>query len=82
MGLGQKILPKVGRVKFLFLESGWVRHLWFGFGKFPSKIPIFSIFCPLDLKNLSGLGQTYPGQSRVSLLFTVGQKYARVMAHL
>jgi len=33
----------------------------------------FSIFFPSGQKNLSGLGQM-----RVSLLFTAGQKYARV----
>jgi len=29
---------------FLLLELDWVSHLWFGFGKFPLKIPNFSIF--------------------------------------
>jgi len=62
MGPGQKFLTRVG--------SGWVSHLWFGFefGKF------FNFF-PFGSKKIS-LGQVrkYPGQSRVGLLFTAGQK--------
>jgi len=52
-----------------------VSHLWFGFGygKFPLKIPNFSIFCPSGKKSFFG-----PGQRRVSPLFTLGQKYAPV----
>jgi len=30
----------------------------------------------------SGQVKKYPGQSRVGLLFTAGQKYGRVSAHL
>jgi len=34
-----------GHVESIFLlGSGWVSHLWFGFGTFPLKIPKFSIF--------------------------------------
>jgi len=44
-----------------------------GFGKFPQKIPNFSIF---GIKKF--WVKKYQGQRQVSLLFTVGQKYARV----
>jgi len=46
-GSGSKIFDP-GRVNFLWLGSGWVSHLWFGFeyGKFPLKMSNFSIFCP------------------------------------
>jgi len=42
-----------GRFNFLFLRPGQVSQLWFGsgFGKFPLKISIFSIFLPLSQKN-------------------------------
>jgi len=36
----------------------------------------FPIFCPL------GQFKKYPGQRRVGLLFTEGQKYARVRAYV
>jgi len=29
-----------------FFDPSWVSHLWFGFGRFPLKIPNFSIFLP------------------------------------
>jgi len=56
-----------GQVIFLWLGSGWVSHLWFGFefGKFPLKM---SIFCPSGEKNLFGSSQRWVG-----LLFTAGQ---------
>jgi len=38
-----------------------VSHLWFGFGKFPLKIPNFAIFSPIPVKkNLFGSGQKVP----------------------
>jgi len=40
---------------------GQVSHLWFGFGKFPRKIPNFSIFALRVKKNITGLGQKVPG---------------------
>jgi len=57
------------------VDSGRVSHLWFGFefGKFPQKTSIFSIFCPSGQKKSLRVGK-YPGQRRVGLLFTVGQK--------
>jgi len=55
---------------------GRVTHLWIGFGKLPLKIPNFSIFLPSGQKISSGQFKKYPGQKRVSLLFTAGQKYA------
>jgi len=62
-----------GQVKFMFLGSGRVSNFLFGFGKFPLKIPRFSICFLLGQKNL-----IESGQSQVGLLFTAGQKYARV----
>jgi len=73
MGLGQIFFIRVGSI---FSGSGWVSHLWFGFGfgKFPPKN--FSIFFfPSDQKNHPGSGQKVP---RVKGLFTAVQKYARV----
>jgi len=60
-------------INFLWLGSGRVSHLWFGFGKFPLTTSNFPIFFSSDQKNLFG-----PGQRAVGPLFTVGQKYARV----
>jgi len=67
MGLGQ----------FLLFRSGRFSHFWFefGFGKFPLKIPNFSILL-FGSKNISlGRVKRYPGQRRVSLLFTASQRY-------
>jgi len=77
MGLGQNILTR-GQVWSIFcarVGSVRVSHLWFGFEfvKFPLTISIFLIFCPSGQKNLFGSGQRW-----VDLLFTVGQKKARV----
>jgi len=71
MGQGQKSLTRVGSI-FCLPGLGRVSHLWFGsgFGKFALKIPNFF---PSGQKYLFGLGQR-----RVGLLFTLGQKYARV----
>jgi len=49
------------------------------FGKFPLKISNFSIALPSGKKKIfSGWGKKHPGQRRVGLLFTEGQKYALV----
>jgi len=56
----------------LLLGLSQVSHLWFGLGIFPLRKPNFSIFCP------SGWVKKYLGQRLVGLLFTAGQKYARV----
>jgi len=63
MGLGQN-----------FFGSGWVSHLWFGFGKFPLKIPNFSIFFPSSQKNIVGLGLKVPGSKMVQPLIYCGSK--------
>jgi len=47
----------MGQVNFLLLGLGWVSHLWFGFGKFPQKIPNFPIFFLSDQKNCFGSDQ-------------------------
>jgi len=75
MGPGQNFLTRV-RVNFLVLGSDRVSHLWFGFefGKFPQKMSNFSIFSLRVKKISSGHVRKYPGQRRVSLLFTGGQK--------
>jgi len=49
MGPGQNFLTQVG--------SGQVSHLWFGFGKFPLKMPIFF---PLGQKIASRRVKKYP----------------------
>jgi len=46
-----------GWVNFLLIELGQASHLWFGFGKFPLKIPNFSISLPQVKKNLFWPGQ-------------------------
>jgi len=65
--------------KFFVARAGLCRvsHLWFrsGIGKFPLKIPISS---PPGKKISSGQVKKYPLQRWVGLLFTAGQKYARV----
>jgi len=63
MGLGQTFLTWVGSI---FCSSGRIRHLWFGFGKFPLKASNFSIFFPSSQKNLIWSGQKVPG-SKVGL---------------
>jgi len=81
MGPGQKVLTRVMDQFFVAqVGLGWVSHLWygFGFGKFPLKIPNFSIFSFWIKKISSGRVQKYLGQRRVSLLFTASQKYAWV----
>jgi len=43
----------------ILTQVGSANHLWFGsgFGKFPLKIPNFSMFCPSGQKNIFGSGQ-------------------------
>jgi len=77
MGSGQKFLTWVGPGQFLVARvgSGWVSHLWFGFGfgKFPLKRSNFSIFALWVKRNLFGLGQKCPrvglGQFKAHLKF-------------
>jgi len=61
----------LGLVNFLLPESGWVNPLWFGFGfgNFPLKISNFQFF-QISL----GQFKKYPGQRRVSLLYTASQR--------
>jgi len=64
---------------------GWVSHLWFGFGfgKFPLKITIFSIFSPFGSKKISS-GQKVPGSKTGWPLIYYGSKVCSgwVRAHL
>jgi len=39
-----------------FFDLGWVTHLWFGFGKFPLKIPKFTIFFLRIIKKYHQIG--------------------------
>jgi len=67
---GQFLLLRSGRVGL-----GWVSHLWFGvgFGKFPLKIPNFSIFSPLDKKNTSlGWVKKYPASYLLGIKSMLG----------
>jgi len=68
--LGQFFVVRVG--------SGQPSLVWFGFGKFPLKILNFSIFALRVKKISSARVKKYLCQRQVGLLFTVGQKYARV----
>jgi len=68
MGPGQRFLT---RVRSIFCGSCWVRHPWFGFGKFPLKKSNFSIFFPLDQKKSLRLGSEFTrikGRSATYLL--------------
>jgi len=60
-----------GLVNFLWLRSGRVSHLWFGFRKFPLKCQIFQ-FLPLWVKKIS------LGWLSILVKVTAGQKYAQV----
>jgi len=57
MDLGQKFLTLIGSGQFFVAQagSGLVSHLWFGLGKFPLKIPNFSIFFLLGQKKCLGV---------------------------
>jgi len=70
MGLGQKFLTRAGSAIFglgLSLEI------------FPLKIPNFTVFSPSGQQKIASVrAKKYPGQRWVGLLFTEGQKYARV----
>jgi len=69
----------VGRGQIFVAQVGSASHLWFGLGKFHLKIPNFIIFCHLgQRKSYRSRIKKYHGQSRVGLLFTADQKYARV----
>jgi len=59
-GSGSKIF---GPVNFLWLRSGRVRHLWFGFefGKFSLKCQIFQFFSFRVKKNIFELALKVPG---------------------
>jgi len=71
MGPGQKYLTWVGLGHPSLV---WVWHL-----KISLKNPKFFNFLPFGSKKISlGQAKKYLCQSRVSLLFTAGQKYARV----
>jgi len=81
-GSGSKIVWMVW-VGSIFCWSGWVSHLWFGFGKFCQKVPSFPIFSLRVKKIASGQVKKYPVQGWVGLLFTAGQKYDQLrQAHL
>jgi len=56
--------------------SGWVSHLWFGFGikNFPLKSQIFQILALLVKKNLIGSGQKVPGSKQGQHLIYCGSK--------
>jgi len=79
LGPGQTFLTRVksGQI-FVARRLDQVSYLWFGFGKFPLKFQNFAICSPLDQKISSGRVKKHPGQSGVELLFTAGQKNARV----
>jgi len=60
--------------------SGQFFNIWVGLGleNFHPKPPIFQFF-PFESKKISLVWvKKYPGQGQVGLLFTAGQKYARV----
>jgi len=58
IGPGQKFLTHVRSIFVALVRSGWVSHLWFGFGfgKCPLKMSNFSIFFPSDQKKSLGIG--------------------------
>jgi len=65
--------PQISQFFYLWvnkISSGWARS-----GKFPPKIPNFSIFYPLGKKSNWVESKKYPGQSWVGHLFSVSQKY-------
>jgi len=82
MGPGQKFLTRVGskifdpgRVNFLWLGSVQPFMVWVRIQKISPKNVKFFNFFPFGSKKIaSGRVGKYPGQSRVSLLFTAGQK--------
>jgi len=71
MGPGQKFLTRVG--------SGQPFMVWVRIRKISPKNVKFFNFLPFRSKKIaSGRFGRYPGQSQVGLLFTAGQKQARV----
>jgi len=75
MGLGQNFLTWIAS---FFCCLGQVSQPPLGLENFHLKIPNFSILLPMGQSNLSVVGQKYPGQRRVGLLFIAYQKYALV----
>jgi len=76
MGPGQKFLL----LRLGWVELGWVSHFGLGLGleSFPKKSQIFQSASHRNKKISSGRVKKCPGQRRVRLLFTGGQKYAQV----
>jgi len=60
------------QVESIFCCSGRISHLWFGFGKFPLKIPNFSIVFLLNQKNL--FRSKVPGSKTGQPLIYCGSK--------
>jgi len=58
-----------GQIFVIRVSHQWLFHL---------KITNFQFFTLRVKKSLTYLIKKYPGQSRVSVLFTAGQKYSRV----
>jgi len=83
--LTQPSRPSDGTGSQIF-DPGQVSHLWFGsgFGKFPLKIPNFSIYSPPGQKNLFGMGQKVLRSKTGQLLICCGSKVCsgRVSARL
>jgi len=79
MGMDQKFLTPVWSLFVAQVGLGRVSHLWFGstgFRKFPLDKSLW-------IKKISaGQVKKYPGQRWVGHLFTAGQKYGQVRAHL
>jgi len=76
MGPGQKFLTGVrsGQILVARVRSGQPFLVWVWIWKISPKNVNFLNFLPLSL----GRVKKYPGQSRVGLLFTAGQKYVWV----
>jgi len=61
------------------MGSGQPSLVWIWIWKIPLKKSQFFSFLSLWIKKISsGQVKKYPGQRQFSLLFTLGQKYARV----
>jgi len=77
--------PRLVWVEFLLLGSGQPSLVWhLAYGKFPLKIPNFSIFCPSGQKNLIRKGQKVSGSKPGRHLIYCGSKVCsgRDRAHL
>jgi len=77
-GFGSKTFDP-GQVGSIFCGSSRSGSAIYGLGlkNFPSKCQIFQFFSLLVKKISSGRVKKCPGQRRVGLLFTAGQKLAR-----